>query len=485
MQHGASWRMGALAVTLVLAGARAAGAMELLERNGLTLNLDIEAGVGGLLTKNTNFGLGRIDLPNGDISGDAQWGEGYVKPGLSLEYGSAAGAFYGGASGVGSLTVGDGDAGGFTDGGDKKLSLESLYGGWRSGTLLAESLGEDALDLSAGRQDFQVGDGFLIWDGNFDNNGDGAYWLGPRSAFEFAGLARVNTTPLGGQLFFLSADHDQGDTELIGANLDYALSDLGLGDESVLGGMYFQITDVDERFNDETPREGMQLATIRLNDVRVPGFQDAGLYAEYAKQFGDGDDVDFDAQAFYVEPFYDFSWLPWSPRLAYRFAYFSGDPDPDDEDRKDFDPLFYDVFAQLGDLDAGRDRRGVPAVQQQPGEPHGAPVRHPDRAGQHRRAVLSFRSGGRQLLRHAGRRQGLRGRGQCVRRLDRERQPAPRSVVRRGVARQRRRGGVWRGRPVLSTSRLRDRHVLRPAGLEQHPIRRDHQGRSSSRIKLL
>ena len=348
MQHGASWRMGALAVTLVLAGARAAGAMELLERNGLTLSLEIEAGVGGLLTENTNFGLGRIDLPNGDISGDAQWGEGYVKPGLSLEYGSAAGAFYGGASGVGSLTVGDGDAGGFTDGGDKKLSVESLYGGWRSGTLLAESLGEDALDLSAGRQDFQVGDGFLIWDGNLDNKGDGAYWLGPRSAFELAGLARVNTTPLGGQLFFLSADHDQGDTELIGANLDYALSDLGLGDESVLGGMYFQITGVDGRFDAETPREGMQLATIRLNDVRVPGFQDAGLYAQYAKEFGDGDDVDFDAQAFYVEPFYDFSWLPWSPRLAYRFAYFSGDPDPDDGDREDFDPLFYDVSRSWG-----------------------------------------------------------------------------------------------------------------------------------------
>ena len=62
-----------------------------LERNGLTLSLEIEAGVGGLLTENTNFGLGRIDLPNGDISGDAQWGEGYVKPGLSLEYGIAAG----------------------------------------------------------------------------------------------------------------------------------------------------------------------------------------------------------------------------------------------------------------------------------------------------------------------------------------------------------------------------------------------------------
>jgi Alginate export len=348
MQHRVSWRLGALAVTLALMGARVAGAMELLDRDGLTLSLELEAGVAGLLTKNTNFGFGRIDLPDGDVSGDAQWGEGYVKPLLSLEHGSDAGTFYGGVSGVGALTVGDGDAGGFTDGGDGKISLESLYGGWRSGALLAGSLGEDALDLSAGRQDFHVGDGFLIWDGNFDTRSDGAYWLGPRTAFEFAGLARVATSPLGAQLFFLRGDGDQGHTELAGANLDFGLSALGLGEESVLGGMYFQITDVDGRFDAEVPRDGMHVATVRINDVRVPGFQDAGVYAQYAKQFGDGDDVDFDAYAFYVEPFYDFSWLPWSPRLAYRFAYFSGDPDPDDDERKDFDPLFYDYSRDWG-----------------------------------------------------------------------------------------------------------------------------------------
>ena len=348
MQHGVMWWRGALAVTLALSGARAAGAIELLERDGLTLSLEIETGVAGLLTPNTNFGFGRIDLRSGEVSGDAQWGEGYIEPSLSLEHGSAAGTLYGSVSGVGSLTVGDGDAGGFTDGGDKEVGLESLYGGWRSGALLAESLGEDALDLSAGRQDFQVGDGFLIWDGNFDTEGDGAYWLGPRTAFEFAGLARVDTSPLGGQLFFVRSDGDQGHTELAGVNLDFGLGDLGLGDESVLGGMYFQITDADAGFDAEIPRDGMQVATVRINDLRIPGFQDAGLYAEYAKQFGDGDDVDFDAHAFYVEPFYDFSWLPWSPRLAYRFAYFSGDPDPDDDEREDFDPLFYDYSRGWG-----------------------------------------------------------------------------------------------------------------------------------------
>jgi hypothetical protein len=349
MQRGESWWLGTLAMFFVAASAPVAGAIEVLERDDLSVSLELEAGLGGFLTKDTNFGVGRIDLQDGEVSGDSQWGEGYLKPSLSLDYDTtSAGAFYGGVSAVGSLTVGDGDAGGFTDGGDKKLSLEALYGGWRSGALLAESFGEDALDLSAGRQTFHVGDGFLIWDGNFDTRGDGGYWLGPRTAFEFAGLARANTSPLGGQLFFLRADGDQGHTELAGVNLDYGLADLGLGEEGMLGAMYFQITDVDGRFEAETPRDGMQLATIRLNDVRVPGFEDAGLYAQYAREFGDGEGVDFDAQAFYVEPFYNFSWLPWSPTLAYRFAYFSGDADPDDDEREDFDPLFYDYSRGWG-----------------------------------------------------------------------------------------------------------------------------------------
>jgi len=101
--------------------------------------------------------------------------------------------------------------------------------------------------------------------------------------------------------------------------------------------MAFQIVDVDARFEAGTPRDGMQLATLRLNDLRMPGHEDLGLHAQYAYQFGDGQNVDFDAQAFYVEPFYEFSTLPWTPTLAYRFAWFSGDADPDDGERRDFD----------------------------------------------------------------------------------------------------------------------------------------------------
>jgi hypothetical protein len=330
-------------------GAAPAQAIAVALDDGFTIAAGIEVGAGYFFTDNTNFGTGRFDLRSGEVTGDAQWGEGYVEPSLGATFESAAaGTFYGLLSGVGSLTVGDGDAGGYTDGGDGSITPEPLYAGWRSGALLADTLGEDTLDLSVGRQDFHVGDGFLIQDGNFDTEGEGAYWLGPRTAFSFAGLARLDTSPLGGQLFFLRGDADQGHSELVGTNLDYALGDLGLGDDSTVGAMYLQIVDVDPRFEAGTPRDGMQVATVRLNDLRVPGFEDAGLYAQYARQFGDGQNVDFDAQAFYVEPFYDFSWLPWTPRLAYRFAWFSGDPDPGDRERTDFDPLFYDYSRGWG-----------------------------------------------------------------------------------------------------------------------------------------
>jgi hypothetical protein len=312
-------------------------AVELVERGGLTVGAGIEVGAAYLHTEKTNFGAGRVDLRSGDNTGDAQWGEGYLEPSLDFTFeAESAGAFYGAASAIGSLTAGDGDAGGFTDGGDKQLDLENLYGGWRSGDLLADSLGEDALDVSLGRQDFHVGDGFLIWDGNFDTAGDGAYWLGPRSAFDLTGLLQLSTEPVGGQLFYLEGDRDNGHAEALGINLDYQP---GFG---TIGATYLQIVDADPDFDAGVPRDGLQAASFRLNELSFPDFEDATLNAEYVQEFGDGDRADFEAYAFYVEPAYTFSGLPWTPTIAYRFAYFTGDPDPDDDQRQDFDPLFYE-----------------------------------------------------------------------------------------------------------------------------------------------
>jgi hypothetical protein len=326
-----------LAVVLVaaLAAPPAAQALEPVDWNGLEIGLSLDAGIAYLHGENTNFGLGRIDFRTGRNTGEARWGEGYLHPRLDLSYDTeTAGALYGAASMVATITRGGGDAGGFT-GNDDDLDLEQLHLGWRSGDLLADALGEDALDLSFGRQDFEVGDGFLIWDGNLDQGGDAAYWLAPRTAFELAGIVRLNTEPLGGQAFWLRGDDDQGNAALAGLNLDY---DTGFG---LLGATYFRIVDAASAFDAEVPREGMDVVSVRLADLHLPAAEDATLHAEYVRQFGDGPNADFRAYAFHIEPAYTFSELPWTPRLAYRFAYFSGDPDPDDERRRDFDPLYY------------------------------------------------------------------------------------------------------------------------------------------------
>jgi hypothetical protein len=332
-----------LALLPLMAGITPALAIDLFEREGFTVGLPLELGIGSVLTDNTNFGAGRFDLLTGEATGDAQWFEGYVEPGLDLAYDTGgSGTVYGAASAIAALSRGDGDAGGFTSGDEEDVDVEYLYAGWRSGALFADGLGEDALEVSLGAQDFQVGDGFLIWDGDLDTGNDAVYWLAPRSAFDFAGVARLNTTPVSGQAFHLRGDDDQGHTELLGANADY---DPGVG---TLGATYLQIVDADAGFDADVPREGMQVVSLRVAGLHWPDLEDLALHAEVAKQFGDGANAEFDAEAFYVEPSYTFSWLPWSPSLAYRFAYFSGDPDPANDDREDFDPLFYDMSRNWG-----------------------------------------------------------------------------------------------------------------------------------------
>jgi hypothetical protein len=36
------------------------------------------------------------------------------------------------------------------------------------------------------------------------------------------------------------------------------------------------------------------------------------------------------ANAWYVEPGWTFSAVPWTPRVFYRYSHFSGDPNPND-----------------------------------------------------------------------------------------------------------------------------------------------------------
>ena len=51
-------------------------------------------------------------------------------------------------------------------------------------------IGENALDFTVGRAQYQLGHGFLLYDGAAEGGSRGGYWTNARKAFEFAAIGR-------------------------------------------------------------------------------------------------------------------------------------------------------------------------------------------------------------------------------------------------------------------------------------------------------
>src|SRR5262249_32613818 len=153
-------------VTATLLAGPASAQVFSLTKDGFTVSGGIKAALGAVITGNTNFGAGTV-RPDGTIDHNVKYAEGYVLPRVDVSYDSGnAGTLYGALAGIATKTWG-GDPGNFTVNSPSDAGLDQLYGGWKSGKLFP-SLGDDAIDISVGRQIFTIGDGFLIWDGHLD-----------------------------------------------------------------------------------------------------------------------------------------------------------------------------------------------------------------------------------------------------------------------------------------------------------------------------
>ena len=69
------------------------------------------------------------------------------------------------------------------------FQAEDLAIGWRSGQSL--SLGDNALDVTVGPGEVQLGHGFLLYDGAAEGGSRGGFWTNARKAFQFAAIGRV------------------------------------------------------------------------------------------------------------------------------------------------------------------------------------------------------------------------------------------------------------------------------------------------------
>jgi len=316
--------LGALTLSALVAQTGWAG--ESLRAGALDAQFSLTAGGANIDARHVNFGAGRVDQRSAENTGErAHWQEFYLKPGVNLAYPLTSELeLLGAVSVLGATTLGDGDAGGYTRGSDGRVGLEEAYAGLHSG----------AWRFTAGRQNYQVGSGFIVMDGNLDKRDDGAFWLGPRSAFRDSGLLSYSQGPLGAQAFSLRTDDDLGDFRMTGMNLDYRLADT-----VTLGLMAFGVDSLTSAGQASVARDGMQVYNLRALNGRLPGLDNLTIDAELALERGHGDGVDYHARAWYAQAGYRFASLPLAPFLSYRYALFSGDSDLGDQHRKDWDPL--------------------------------------------------------------------------------------------------------------------------------------------------
>ena len=211
--------------------------------------------------------------------------------------------------------------------------------GLELGLLFADSLGEDAVDLSFGRQDFDLGSGFLIWEGATNGGNRGAYWLAPREAFEMTGIAKLETHGFIGRAFYLEPDDDPDtETKLLGLDVEYALAEGGCAADAYpancapLG--YYNIVS-----SDTDTRDGMNVFDVRADTRPLTSLSGLRLAGEFAYEKNGSD---LEAYGWYGEIGYAADDLPWSPYLSYRYAFFSGDEASTSGKSESFDPLFYD-----------------------------------------------------------------------------------------------------------------------------------------------
>jgi hypothetical protein len=216
------------------------------------------------------------------------------------------------------------------------IAVEKGYGG----VLWARSK-RHVLNVSAGRQNYTLNDGFLIHHVKGSTNvGDRrALFLGARTAHDMTVLAAARYGRGEFRGFFLDPNEYEpieSHTRIAGAN-----ARLEAGRGLRIDGSYIRILSSDGRSatpqGARIPREGTSTLAGHLRWSNALGAQGLFLESEAATQWHAG--ADMRAAAGYASAGYRFTEATWTPALVLRYAHWSGD-DPDTARYERWDPLF-------------------------------------------------------------------------------------------------------------------------------------------------
>lgn len=218
----------------------------------------------------------------------------------------------------------------------QKITLEDAFVRWTSGSLFP-SLGKDAIELSVGAQQYNVGTLFLFGNGGIDGGDRGGNWLGLRRAFELAGIARLETGDFRGDaVFFRSDDDGTNHTQGVGGNVEYDFGPLLELEQLSLAFGYWNLIE-----SDYPRRDGLNVFNLRIDTNPIAALPGVGFDGELVRQRNRWRN---DSWAASGKLEYDFAAndVPGAPYVSYRFAYFSGDDQSGDNDNR-YDPLYYEV----------------------------------------------------------------------------------------------------------------------------------------------
>lgn len=323
------------------------GALPMLWRNeGQALRFILNVGVGAFSDGNPWFGspesftLGNPLVQDPSIGADtgnrATWAEGWVEFGIGgvTQLGSSNSAVYGAVTAIAPTVTGQ-DI--FRNDFRSSIDVEKAYVGY----LWSDPDRRHSLDLSAGRLNYTLNDGFLIsqYSSQWNAGPRPGVYLAPRTALDFGVVAKAKLDSWSATAFYLDPNEYEpfeSNTKLAGLNLRYAFSEPFYADASII-----RAVDSDTLYR--TPsgpigtRDGLTTIATHLrwaDRERLPG---VWFEAEAAHQTHD--DFDMDAYAGYATIGYLARDLPWTPSLSLRGSVFSGD-DPATATYERFDSLY-------------------------------------------------------------------------------------------------------------------------------------------------
>jgi hypothetical protein len=304
------------------------------------LTLLINGGFGLYADPNPWFGQTRALIGRSPLAGrlpgsSPAWTEGFIEYGLAgaTQLGDSPFYAYGALTGITSWSLGQdiyrADARSIT-------GVEKAY----AGLLYIDPNTGGSLNVSVGRQNFTLNDGFLIHfvrgSGNIGQRG-GTY-LGPRNASAFSAIADGTLGPWSFKAFYIDPNElplVDSRTTFAGLNLRYQITPTLSVDGSFIAipesGASLQAPG-----GVRLPKEGLRTIAghVRWNNA----FQVEGLWlgSELAHQTSDR--FAMSAWSGYGLIGYQAAHLPWSPSLSYRYSHASGD-NPRTARYERFDPL--------------------------------------------------------------------------------------------------------------------------------------------------